>query len=92
MFLARRRAPRSAHGGHWEKEDSLLTRSSFAPTLVLACPLQRHVHVGVLPGAIGVVVVAFEPLQEVALVRCSFLEGKERQRRKRFNFLDGTKH
>lgn len=64
---------RSALGGHREKQDGLLTWSSFAPALVLASPLQRHVHVGVLPGAVGVVVVALQPLQEVALVRRSFL-------------------
>lgn len=58
-----------------------MTRSSFASRLVLASPLQRHVHVGVLPGAVRVVVVALEPLQEVALVRRSFLEGDRRRER-----------
>lgn len=86
MLLARRQVPRSAHGGHREKQDGLLTRSSFAPTLVLASPLQRHVHVGVLPGAVGVVVVALQPLQEVALVCRSFLEEQERQRGQRSIF------
>lgn len=71
-----------------------MTRSSFASRLVLASPLQRHVHVGVLPGAVRVVVVALETLQEVALVRRSFLEGHRRRTKRKkkfrnlkFNFL-----
>lgn len=60
-----------------------MTRSSFASRLVLASPLQCHVHVGVLPGAVRVVVVALEPLQEVALVCRSFLEGHRRRRKRK---------
>lgn len=66
--------PRLALGRHRKKKNGLLTRSSFASGLVLASPLQCHVHVWVLPGAVGVVVVALEPLQEVAFVCRSFLE------------------
>lgn len=49
-------------GRHRKEEDGLLARSSFSPRLVLASPRQSHKHVGVLPGAVGVVVVALEPL------------------------------
>lgn len=49
-------------GGHGEEQDGLLARSSLAPRLVLASPRQSHEHGGVLPGAVGVVVVALETL------------------------------
>lgn len=62
-----------ALGGHRKKKDGLLARSSFAPRLVLASPRQCHEHGRVLPGAVGVVVVALKPLQEVTFVRRSFL-------------------
>lgn len=52
----------SVFGGHRKKEDGLLSWSSFSPRLVLASPRQSHIHVRVLPGAVGVVVVALEPL------------------------------
>lgn len=66
--------PRLALGGHRKKENGLLTWSSFVSRLVLARALQRHVHVGVLPGAIGVVVVALQTFQEMAFVCSSSLE------------------
>ena len=73
--------PRLALGGHWKKKNGLLTRSSFASRLVLARPLQGHVHVGVLPGAVGVVVVALQALIEVTFVGSLFL----RRHRPRMN-------
>lgn len=53
---------RLALGGHGQEENGLLTRAGPVSRLVLAGPLQGHVHVGVLPGAVGVVVVALQPL------------------------------
>lgn len=52
-----------------------MTRSGLAPRLVLAGPRQRHVHVGVFPGAVGVVVVALQALQEVTFLRGASLRG-----------------
>lgn len=55
-------ATRLEFGRHRKKKDGLLARSSFAPRLVLASPRQSHEHVWVLPGAVGVVVVALQTL------------------------------
>lgn len=69
---------RLALSRHGEEQNGLLTGSGFAPGLVLAGPLQSHVHAGVLPGAVGVVVVTLQPLQEVAFVRRPSLGRKDR--------------
>lgn len=69
----------SASGWHGEKENGFLAGSSFGSWLVLASPFQRHIHVRVLPWAVGVVVVTLQPLHEVAFICCPSLK-RERER------------